>query len=103
MGAGSAPQLPSANFVANQEGPGEGYIIGPLDELQIFVWRNPELGGKVQVRPDGRITTPLVSDMPALRDYERAMSVAVNAEYARMGSAVNDGDEIAFRPPVSGG
>ena len=51
---GPAPQLPSANFVANQEGPGEEYIIGPLDELQIFVWRNPELGGKVQVRPDGR-------------------------------------------------
>jgi polysaccharide export outer membrane protein len=67
MGAGTtAPQLPSANFVANQEGPGEDYIIGPLDELQIFVWRNPELGGKVQVRPDGRITTPLITDMPAV-------------------------------------
>lgn len=67
MGAGgAAPQLPSANFVANQEGPGEEYIIGPLDELQIFVWRNPELGGKVQVRPDGRITTPLITDMPAV-------------------------------------
>ena len=65
-GAGPAPQLPSANFVANQEGPGEEYIIGPLDELQIFVWRNPELGGKVQVRPDGRITTPLITDMPAV-------------------------------------
>ena len=67
MGAGTtAPQLPSANFVANQEGPGEEYIIGPLDELHIFVWRNPELGGKVQVRPDGRITTPLITDMPAV-------------------------------------
>jgi polysaccharide export outer membrane protein len=66
MSAGGAPQLPSANFVANQEGPGEEYIIGPLDELQIFVWRNPELGGKVQVRPDGRITTPLITDMPAV-------------------------------------
>ncbi len=67
VGAGSgAPQLPSANFVQNQEGPGEEYIIGPLDELQIFVWRNPELGGKVQVRPDGRITTPLITDMPAV-------------------------------------
>ena len=65
-GGGSAPQLPSANFVQNQEGPGEEYIIGPLDELQIFVWRNPELGGKVQVRPDGRITTPLITDMPAV-------------------------------------
>jgi len=59
-------QLPPANFVAMQEGPGEDYIIGPLDELTIFVWRNPELGSKVQVRPDGRITTPLISDMPAV-------------------------------------
>jgi polysaccharide export outer membrane protein len=49
-----------------QEGPGEDYIIGPLDELTIFVWRNPELGSKVQVRPDGRITTPLITDMPAV-------------------------------------
>jgi polysaccharide export outer membrane protein len=30
------------------------------------VWRNPELGAKVQVRPDGRISTPLISDMPAV-------------------------------------
>ncbi len=49
-----------------QEGPGEEYVIGPLDDLTIFVWRNPELGAKVQVRPDGRITTPLISDMPAV-------------------------------------
>jgi len=60
-----APRLPSANFVGLQEGPGEDYIIGPLDELTVFVWRNPELGAKVQVRPDGRITTPLISDLPA--------------------------------------
>jgi polysaccharide export outer membrane protein len=37
-----------------------------MDELTIHVWRNPELGAKVQVRPDGRITTPLVTDMPAV-------------------------------------
>ena len=49
-----------------QEGPGEEYVIGPLDELTIHVWRNAELGAKVQVRPDGRITTPLVTDMPAV-------------------------------------
>lgn len=59
-------ELPSASFVAMQEGPGEEYVIGPLDELTIFVWRNPELGASVQVRPDGRITTPLISDMPAV-------------------------------------
>lgn len=61
-----APQLAPASFVAMQEGPGEEYVIGPLDELTIFVWRNPELGAQVQVRPDGRITTPLITDMPAV-------------------------------------
>ena len=62
----NAPQLAPANFVAMQEGPGEEYVIGPLDELTIHVWRNDELGAEVQVRPDGRITTPLVPDMPAV-------------------------------------
>lgn len=64
--AGKLEQLPPAAFVAMQEGPGEEYVIGPLDELTVFVWRNPELGASVQVRPDGRITTPLITDMPAV-------------------------------------
>ena len=65
--AGGGRELPPASFVAMQEGPGEDYVIGPLDELTINVWRNPELSAeKIQVRPDGRITTPLVSDMPAV-------------------------------------
>ncbi len=63
---GGRPELPSAAYVATQEQPGEEYVIGPLDQLNIFVWRNPELSAKVQVRPDGRITTPLISDMPAV-------------------------------------
>lgn len=65
-GGGGGPQLPPASFVSMQEGPGEEYVIGPLDELTVFVWRNPELGANVQVRPDGRITTPLITDMPAV-------------------------------------
>ena len=65
-GGGGGAQLPPASFVALQEGPGEEYVIGPLDDLTIFVWRNPELGASVQVRPDGRITTPLITDMPAV-------------------------------------
>lgn len=66
VGSANGPQLPPASFVALQEGPGEEYVIGPLDELTVFVWRNPELGANVQVRPDGRITTPLITDMPAV-------------------------------------
>jgi polysaccharide export outer membrane protein len=63
---GGRPELPPASYVANKEMPGEEYVIGPLDQLNIFVWRNPELSSKVQVRPDGRITTPLINDMPAV-------------------------------------
>ena len=45
----------------------------------------------------------LVRDFPALADYGRTVSCAVNEEYARMTHALNDGDEVAFLPPVSGG
>ena len=45
----------------------------------------------------------LVAEMPALVEYEQTMSVAVNAEYARMAADVHEGDEVAFLPPVSGG
>lgn len=45
----------------------------------------------------------LITEYPAARDYERTMSVAVNANYARLHSPVAEGDEVAFLPPVSGG
>jgi molybdopterin converting factor subunit 1 len=45
----------------------------------------------------------LVRDYPAMAAYKPSLSCAVNAEYARFKTAVNDGDEIAFLPPVSGG
>ena len=41
------------------------YLIGAGDVLRIFVWGNNDLGGEVPVRPDGRITTPLVEDIVA--------------------------------------
>ncbi len=67
VGGGGGPQLPPADFVATQEGPSQEYVIGPLDELSINVWRNPELSAtNIQVRPDGRISIPLVTDMPAV-------------------------------------
>lgn len=65
-GAGG-PELPSASYVGAQSEPSEEYIIGPLDQITIHVWRNPELSAEdIQVRPDGRITIPLVRDMPAV-------------------------------------
>jgi len=45
----------------------------------------------------------LARDFPELAAYERSISSAVNADYARMDREVRDGDEIAFLPPVSGG
>ncbi|AUM01576.1 sugar ABC transporter substrate-binding protein [Rhodocyclaceae bacterium] len=58
------------------------YLIGPGDTVNIVVWRNPELSMSVPVRPDGRITTPLVEDLPAIgkdattlaRDIEQALA-----------------------------
>ena len=51
----------------------------------------------------GTVWRQLVSEFPDLASYERSISNAVNADYARMDHAVHDGDEIAFLPPVSGG
>jgi polysaccharide biosynthesis/export protein len=62
--AGCAGSLPNAPAQASS--PDYKYIIGPGDNLNIIVWRNPELSGNIPVRPDGRITTPLVEDMVAL-------------------------------------
>jgi polysaccharide export outer membrane protein len=45
---------------------GADYLIGPGDTLEIFVWQSPDLSGPVVVRPDGRISTPLVEDMVAV-------------------------------------
>lgn len=39
------------------------YLIGPRDQLRIFVWRNPDVSGSFVVRPDGKITTSLVEDI----------------------------------------
>ena len=63
-----------------------------------------ELVRDVAGRRDGRAAcgTSLVADYPAIAPYAESMSCAVNADYARMTTAVSDGDEVAFLPPVSG-
>ena len=60
----AAPGTTSAPVSASSVEPA-AYLIGPGDMLQISVWHNPELSTNVPVRPDGRISTPLVDDETA--------------------------------------
>ncbi|WP_234814959.1 polysaccharide biosynthesis/export family protein, partial [Noviherbaspirillum denitrificans] len=50
---------------ANAPEPKHEYLIGPGDTININVWRNPEVSQSVPVRPDGKISTPLVEDLQA--------------------------------------
>ncbi|MFT4100289.1 MAG: polysaccharide export protein [Burkholderiaceae bacterium] len=59
--AGCAGKLPPAPQKASSSN--YSYEIGPGDQLNITVWRNPELSAKVPVRPDGKISTPLIGDV----------------------------------------
>ena len=51
----------------------------------------------------GALWRELAGEFPELAPYERSISSALNADYARMDAVVRDGDEVAFLPPVSGG
>jgi molybdopterin converting factor subunit 1 len=59
-----------------------------------------------EVEPGATLATlwrDLAREYPDLAGYERSISSAVNADYARMNRELRDGDEVAFLPPVSGG
>ncbi len=79
--AGASDSVPAAEVGSTGD-----YVIGPGDTIRVFVLRNPELGADVPVRPDGKITTPLVQDMIAVgktpselgRDIEKVIG-----EYVR--------------------
>jgi polysaccharide export outer membrane protein len=79
----SQPQSPPE--VAVESTP--DYRVGPGDVIEIFVWRNPELSLALPVRPDGRISTPLVEDLEAAgktptelaRDIEEALATYVKS------------------------
>jgi len=76
-GCASTTALPPQTQVNNPD-----YLIGPGDSVSIMVWRNPEVSMAVPVRPDGKITTPLVEDLQAAgktstelaRDIEKALA-----------------------------
>jgi len=79
MGCQTNPYPPAPQSAAT---PDYLYKIGPLDSVNVVVWRNPELTNSVPVRPDGKITAPLIEDLPALgkdpttlaRDIEKELS-----------------------------
>jgi polysaccharide export outer membrane protein len=79
-GCSTTPKHEFAPALASS--PDYRYQIGTGDSVNVIVWRNPELSMTVPVRPDGRLTMPLVEDLPALgrtptelaRDIEKALS-----------------------------
>jgi polysaccharide export outer membrane protein len=81
-GCGGAHMSRDAAAAAASRSQSSEYLIGPGDMLQVFVWRNPEISVTVPVRPEGKISTPLVEDMLAAgktptrlaRDIERELS-----------------------------
>jgi polysaccharide export outer membrane protein len=83
--AGSGPELPPATYAATAAQPAEEeYRIGPLDDITIHVWRNPELSAeKVKVRPDGRLTIPLVRDIPAVGKTATELQKYIAGELAK--------------------
>ena len=78
---GCASRRPAA-APATDAAPPADYVIGAGDNVNITVWRNPEVSGSFPVRPDGKLTTPLVEDLQAsgrtatelARDIEKALS-----------------------------
>ena len=80
-----------------------------LVTIRLFA-RLREMAGGAEFRrdlPDGATARSaweaLVAEFPGFEDYSKAVSCAVNEEYARMTAPLSDGDEVAFLPPVSGG
>lgn len=100
------------------------YRIAPLDEISVFVWRSPELSTTVPVRPDGKVSLPLVNELQAAgktplalaRDVEKALAPFVQVpkasvvvqEFANSDDRtvqvlgeVNDPKGVPYRPYIT--
>jgi polysaccharide export outer membrane protein len=76
--ASTYPPAPAHMEYAKHE-----YLIGPLDTIVVTVWRNPELSVTTQVRPDGRISAPLVPDMRAIGKTPPALAHDIEVELSK--------------------
>lgn len=79
---GKFPPAPATASTQNYS-----YIIGPGDSINIIVWRNPELSMSVPVRPDGKISTPLIDELTA--QGKNSVEVARDIE-KQLGKYVRD-------------
>ncbi len=89
----SAPVRPAAQTPAGSGAPRPGapavdvppeYVIGPQDVLGINFWRDTEMTGDVTVRPDGRITLPLIGDLQAAGLTPEALKVQIAAAATKL-------------------
>lgn len=60
--------------------PEANYLIGPGDKLSVFVWQNPDLSANVPVRPDGRISLPLLQDVEAAQKTPAQLAGEIERE-----------------------
>jgi polysaccharide export outer membrane protein len=79
--AGCATSLPPAPSAAASDT--YSYKIGPGDNLNIVVWRNPELSMSVPVRPDGKISAPLIDDLGAMGKDSTALARDIEKELGK--------------------
>lgn len=76
---GGYPPAPQA-----VDSPSLRYKIGPLDTLNVVVWRNPELSGPVTVRPDGFISMPLIGELQAAGKSPSELSLTARAALSKL-------------------
>jgi polysaccharide export outer membrane protein len=113
-GTAGCASVPRYDYKAEPDPRTKEFIVGPLDQLSVVVWKNRELSADVVVRPDGIITLPLIGDVKAagrtpselqkeiakrysvfVRDEEMVLSVGVSSvnsyQFTVMGSVEHGG------------